>query len=279
MFDFFKSKLRKTSGGGEAFVIPDDSCIRCTEDGGLLVVNLDQTGWNVDHGRLGVNKMLVPPPGGLEVFSEEELEGHVVRIFQRIRSGRGLDNVFQFALKNKSFLISMLPSGSQVRFRAFEIFDRFLKDKYQSTARDFESIKIYGSVGRPGMNRCVRKLQGGGLPQVICNFTDETFQYFHYWKGESDITIDSLFDDWPIEPEELAPRAEDALRSMDMDYFERMRTGLANGMLFLILPGDPQVRNLILGTAERVLESAPGGPIDLSSPRVIRCYRRRGSLR
>ena len=280
MFDFFKSKLGKSATGSPGFDVPEHSAVRCTDDGGIIAVNLDQTGWHVDSGRMGMNQMLLPPAGGgrNEIFREEELEENVLKFFQRVKTGRGLGNAFQYALENQSFLISFLPSGNEVRFRNFEIFEKFLNDKFQRTARDFESIKLYGAIGRPGMNRCVRKLQGKGLPQVIFNLTEETFRYFHYWKGQKDITIDSFFDDgWQLEPEQIVTKVETAIRSMDMEYFERLRTGLANGMLFLVLPSDANLRTVVLGTAERLLDAAPGGAIDLSSPRVIRLYRRRGS--
>ena len=279
MFNFLKNKFARTDSADSGSGFDSESCIRCTNDGRFIVMNLDYTGWNMDTGSLGCEKMFVRPPGGHEVFGENELERNILAKFNSIRTSSSEHAIFKHGLENDSTLISFLPGTGETRFRGSEVFEKFLKEKFGVKSKSIDSIKIYSSLGRANKARCVRKLRGKGEDHVIFNLTGETFNYFHYWKKDADVTIDSLMDDWPVGGENLATRVEDALRSLDLGYFDRIRNGLNNGLLILILPEDANDRNLTLGTAERLFQAAPGGAIELSDSRVIRVYRRRGSQR
>ena len=279
MFNFLKNKFNRSDSADPASGLNSESCIRCTNDGRFIVMNLDYTGWNLDTGSLGSEKFFVRPPGGHEVFGGDELERNILAKFNSIRESSSEHAIFKHGLASDSTLISFLPGTGETRFRGSEIFENFLKEKFGVKSKSIDSIKIYSSLGRPNKSRCVRKLRGKGEDHVIFNLSGETFNYFHYWKKDSDVTIDSLMDDWPVGGEDLAAKVEDALRSLDPSYFDRIRNGLDNGVLILILPEDAHDRNLTLGTAERLFQAAPGGAIELSDSRVIRVYRRRGSQR
>jgi hypothetical protein len=66
---------------------------------------------------------------------------------------------------------------------------------------------------------------------------------------------------------------------MDLEYFDRLRQGIAARTLLLILPELRMQRMAVLGGAGRLLLNAPGGEIDLGSGNAMHLYRHRPDRR
>ena len=110
---------------------------------------------------------------------------------------------------------------------------------------------------------------------MILNLCGEGLNYFHLNTVEKDPTVDALIEDWPAaaDVELLTQRTEEAVRRMDPKYFERLRGGIDSGLLVAIMPEFESARTAVLGAAGRLLSRAPGGAIDLLSPRILRLHR------
>jgi hypothetical protein len=159
---------------------------------------------------------------------------------------------------------------------ASELFEEFISRRFKADSRDFDSLKLYVAPVRAGKSRVVRKFRGIS-DQVIFNLSGEGLNYFHLNTTDRDVTIDAIIDDWPVgsdaEPEALTKSIEGAIRRIDREYFDRLRGGIEQGTLFLLLPERADQRNAVLGAAGRLLERAPGGAIDLLDQRVVRLHR------
>lgn len=276
MFDLFKKLRGKVSGEtDETYSLGKYSCIQCSEDGRTLVINLDNSKWTVEGGGAGHERLTVSPPGGIEVFDMEELLRQVDKLFRSLARGSTVDRLLKRAIKeDESTVVMVLPASGEARFNAYEKFEDFLKRRFKTTSKSLEAIRFYSSANRLGVNRSLRKLKGRSTPHVVFNLTGESVKYFHYHSDEKDVSIDALMDDWPDDHAELGPKVEQAIRSMDPKVFDRLRDGLRDGVVVVLLPRNPQQRTAVFNTAERVLGQVPGEEvISLASPRVLLMHR------
>jgi hypothetical protein len=202
----------------------------------------------------------------------------IAKAFRAIISGSATDRVFRHAFKSSSMLVVLLPAIGETRYHAYEALEEFLKRKYKRSSKDLEAIKLYSASNRPGVFRSMRKFKGREHAQVVFNLSPESVKYFHYYTdAKQDVTIDAMLDEWPEGRAHLCPAIEQGIRSMDPSYFARLRDGLRDGVILLLLPRVELQRNAVLDVAQEVLEKVPGTePITLDSPRVLRLYRGRG---
>lgn len=278
MFDFFKSRSAGSKGSDRVFASDRDSCIQCTEDASVIVINFDFGGWTIDPGGNGAT-IEVAPPGGIENFDESELRSQVDKTLRGVSSGLKIDQMLRHGLANDSTFVMLLPPAGDARYYLYEAFEKFLKRKYRSSTKDIEAIKLYSTVARKGVHRGIRKMKGKNGPQVIFNLTRESFKYFRYWTDDKDdVSIDRIVSEWGEGRSEMIRQVQAAIRSMDPAYFGRLREANSNGMLTVLLPRMDIHRKAILNAAQDVLGVAPGGaPIQLSGPGVIHLYRGRGN--
>ena len=54
---------------------------------------------------------------------------------------------------------------------------------------------------------------------------------------------------------------------------KRLRGGIESGLLVAMMPEFDLARTAVLGAAGRLLSGAPGGAIDLMSPKILRLHR------
>ena len=275
MFDFLRAIKGKALGEREStFTIAKYSCIQCTEDGRTLVVNFDNSKWTVECGGMSHEVLTVSPPGGIELFDKDELLRQIKKMIRGIARGSTVDRLLRQALDGQSTVLMVLPAMGETRFEAYETFEEFLKRRYKATSKSLEAIRFYNSPNRPGVHRALRKFQGRDEPYVVLNLTSESVKYFHYYSNEKDVTVDSLMDTWPEGRTQLGQEAERAIRAMDPKVFDRLRDGLREGVVVVLLPQDKLQRDHLLETVEGVLGQVPGEePISLDSARVLRIYR------
>ena len=276
MFDLFKKlKDKVVPERHETFSLGKYSCIQCSEDGRTLVINLDNSKWTFKGGGAAHERLTVSPPGGIEVFDMDELLRQIDKVFKGVARGSIVDRLLKRAInEDERTVLMVLPASGEARFSAYEKFEAFLERRFKATSKSLEVIRFYSSVNRPGVNRSIRKLQGRTALHVVFNLTAESVKYFHYHSDEKDVSIDALLDDWPDGRAELGPRVEHAIRSMDPMVFDRLRDGLRDGVVVVLLPIDALQRAEVLKTAERVLGDVPGDEkISLASTRVVLMHR------
>ena len=242
---------------------------------GVVVVNLDRFWWAADLGMDGTH-LAIENAGGHETHALEDHEESLRGAFLRLGKESSESRLLQSALDRKNPVVIMYPGLSRVRNMASDLFEEFIARRFKADSRDFDALKLYVAPVRAGKTRAVRKFRGIS-DQIIFNLSGEGLNYFHLNTTERDVTIDAIIDDWPIgdaaAPEALTKSIEGAIRRMDRDYFDRLRGGIENGTLFLLLPERTEQRNAVLGAAGRLLERAPGGAIDLLDHRVVRFHR------
>ena len=279
MFDFLRSLSTRSGNEHDVdFNISRHSCIQASANASVVVINLDQCSWTVELGGGMGESLQATPPGGIEVFDADELIRQISKTFRSVSSDSGIDKMFKHAFNHESLLLVFLPANGEVRYGAYEMLEEFLKRKYRKSTKDIESIKLYGTVARSGVFRCVRKLKGKSRQYTVMNLTPDAFKYFHYFSDEKqDVKIDTMIEQWPEGRAELGPKVEDAFRAMDPAYFRRLREALREGVLAVLLPQLEIHRTLVLKTAQSVLEQVPGEEkIDLVSSRVLNIHRGRG---
>lgn len=248
--------------------------------GGVVVVNLDRFWWAVDLG-MDATHLSIKNAGGHETHGLEDHEEALRGAFLRLGKESAESRLLQSSLDRKTPVVILYPGLPRVRNMASDLFEEFIARRFKADSRDFDSLKLYVAPVRAGKTRTVRKFRGI-CDQVVFNLSGEGLNYFHLNTTERDLTIDAIIDDWPVgaeaSPEALTQSIETAIRRMDREYFVRLRDGIENGTLFLLLPERAEQRNAVLGAAGRLLERAPGGSIDLLDHRVVRFHRTNRSV-
>ncbi|MBC02067.1 MAG: hypothetical protein CMJ34_02010 [Phycisphaerae bacterium] len=243
--------------------------------GGVVVVNLDRFWWAVDKG-MDAGHFSIRNAGGHETHGLEDHEEALRGGFLRMGKESPENRLLQTSLDRKTPVLILYPGLARARNMASELFEEFISRRFKADSRDFDSLKLYVAPVRAGKARVVRKFRGIS-DQVIFNLSGEGLNYFHLNTTDRDVTIDAIIDDWPVgsdaEPEALTKSIEGAIRRIDREYFDRLRGGIEQGTLFLLLPERADQRNAVLGAAGRLLERAPGGAIDLLDQRVVRLHR------
>lgn len=243
--------------------------------GGVAMVNLDRSWWAADTG-MDQGHLSIKCAGGHETHALEDHEEALRGAFLRLGKESPQFRLLQDSLKRKTPVVILYPGLARVRNMASDLFEEFIARRFKVDSRDFDALKLYVAPVRHGKTRVVRKFRGIS-DQVIFNLSGEGLNYFHLNTTERDLTIDAIIDDWPVgsdsTPENLTTMIEGAVRRIGREYFDRMRDGIENGTLILLLPEREGERNAVLGAAGRLLERAPGGSIDLLDPRVVRIHR------
>lgn len=280
MLDFLKFGRKNESEGGSS---GSRSFIRGTPDGNVTIVNLERTGWALDPDGSGRSPLEIRPASGSEVFDEKDHEDGLRGGFLRLGKESTECRLLRSAIDRKTPVIMVYPGVARMRGIASELFEEFLKRRLKAESRDLDAIKIYAAPVRETARRFVRKFRGLGADQVVCNLSGEAFKYLHLYKVDRDVTVDALDPKWPIASESdeqrYATLAEQSIRGMDAEYFDRLRQGIAAGTLLLILPELRMERMAVLGAAGRLLLNAPGGEIDLGSGNAMHLYRHRPDRR
>ena len=148
MFDFLKSRSASSKGSDRVFVSDRDSCIQCTEDASVIVINFDFGGWSIDPTGGGGSVIEVAPPGGIENFDESELRSQVDKTLRGVSSGLKIDRMLRYGLANDSTFVMLLPPAGDARYYLYEAFEKFLKRKYRASTKDIEAIKLYSTVAQ-----------------------------------------------------------------------------------------------------------------------------------
>ncbi|MDG1979564.1 MAG: hypothetical protein P8I44_13465 [Phycisphaerales bacterium] len=280
MLDFLKFGRKNESERGSS---GSRSFIRGTPDGNVTIVNLERTGWALDPDGSGRSLLEIRPASGGEVFDEKDHEDGLRGGFLRLGKESTECRLLRSAIDRKTPVIMVYPGVARMRGIASELFEEFLKRRLKAESRDLDAIKIYAAPVRETARRFVRKFRGLGADQVVCNLSGEAFKYLHLYKVDRDVTVDALDPKWPIASESdeqrYATLAEQSIRGMDAEYFDRLRQGIAAGTLLLILPELRMERMAVLGAAGRLLLNAPGGEIDLGSGNAMHLYRHRPDRR
>lgn len=268
MLGFFKRRSNNDDG-------PTGSGFIQGLSGGATIVNLDRFWWAADLG-MGERRLVIPNPGGRESHAMEDHEEGLRSSFLRFGKESSESRLLGVALERKSPLIVLYPGLARIRNMASELFEEFIDRRFGVDSREFDALKLYVAPVRPGKSRSVRKFRGIG-DQVVFNLSGEGVNYFHLNTTERDVTVDALHDDWPVgadaSPEAITSLTETAVRRMDRTYFDRLRSGIEDGILMLLLPERPAERHAVLASAGRLLDRAPGGAVDLMDTRVVRLHR------
>lgn len=240
---------------------------------GVTLINLDRCWWRAESGSNDI--LTIKTAGGRELHDTDEHAEALRGAFLRLGRESSENQLIEAARDNQSPLLVIYPSLSRMRNVASEIFEDYLKRRFKASGSDFDTLRIYSSPIRPGKTKVVRKFRGRNASQVILNLCGEGLNYFHLNTVEKDPTVDALIEDWPAaaDVELLTQRTEEAVRRMDPKYFERLRGGIDSGLLVAIMPEFESARTAVLGAAGRLLSRAPGGAIDLLSPRILRLHR------
>ena len=240
---------------------------------GVTLINLDRCWWCTESGSNDI--LTLKTAGGRELHDTDDHAEALRGAFLRLGRESSENQLIEAARDNQSPLLVIYPSLSRMRNIASEIFEDYLKRRFKASGSDFDILRIYSSPIRPGKTKVVRKFRGRNASQVILNLCGEGLNYFHLNTVEKDPTVDALIEDWPAaaDVELLTQRTEEAVRKMDPKYFERLRGGIESGLLVAIMPEFKSARTAVLGAAGRLLNRAPGGAIDLLSPKILRLHR------
>ncbi|MEE2972612.1 MAG: hypothetical protein VX672_05760 [Planctomycetota bacterium] len=243
--------------------------------GGITIVNLDRGWWAAELG-LGDHRLVIPNAGGREAHALEDHEEGLRGGFLRLGKESGESRLLSAALERRTPVVVLYPALARIRNMTSELFEEFVHRRFGRESRDFDTLKLYIAPIRPGKTRFVRKFRGRG-DQVVFNLSGEGINYFHLNTTDRDVTIDALTDNWPVgddaTSERLSAVTEAAVRSMDPAYFRRLRGGIEDGILMMLLPERTAERRIVLQSAGRLLLRAPGGGVDLSDSRVLRLHR------
>ena len=273
MLRFLKRRSGDGDGDGENSV--GSRFIQGTS-GGPVVVNLDGYWWGADLDGGGTH-LSVRSAGHRETFSVDDHEEALRGAFLRMGRESAECRLLKASLDRRTPVVVIYPSNGRMRNLSSELFEEFLKRRLDADGRDFDALKIYAAPVRRGKSRVVRKFRGIDGSQVLFNLSGEGINYFHLNTTDADVTIDALIDEWPVgdaaTAETITKLAETSIRRMDREYFDRLRGGIESGSLILVLPEWESQRKVVLATAGRLLERAPGGGIDLLDPRIIRLHR------
>lgn len=275
MLSFFKR-----GSGSEGPEGPSGSGFIQGIPGGVVIVNLDRFWWAADLG-MSSTHLAIKNAGGHETHGledhEEALRGGFLRFGKESEESR----LLQSAIDRKTPVVIIYPGLPRVRNMASDHFEDFLARRFKADSREFDALKLYVAPVRRGKIRVVRKFRGA-CDQVVFNLSGEGLNYFHLNTTDRDVTIDAIIDDWPIgseaTTESLTRSTDAAIRRMDRSYFDRIRDGIEQGSLFMMLPEQASQRNAVLAAAGRLLERAPGGAIDLLDGRVVRLHRTNRSV-
>lgn len=240
---------------------------------GVTLVNLDRCWWKAESGSDLV--LTLKTAGGRELHDTEEHAEALRGAFLRLGRESTENQLLSAARENQSPLLVIYPSLARMRNIASEIFEDYLKRRFKASGSDFDTLRIYAAPIRRGKTKVVRKFRGRSGSQVIFNLCGEGLNYFHLNTVEKDPTVDALIEDWPAAPdaETLTRLTEESVRRMDPKYFARLRGGIDSGLLVAMMPEFDLARTAVLGAAGRLLSGAPGGAIDLMSPKILRLHR------